>query len=140
VTAPKRWAYELAVPATLRDTDALGHVNNAVYVSWFEEVRTAYVCARRGFTTMDHVDFILASTTVHFRAPVYMLETVDMRCVPVRIGRSSWELAYEGRAREGGRLVVEGVSTQVQFDYAARKKAPIPPAWRALLTADLEIR
>lgn len=137
MTAPKRWAYELAVPATLRDTDALGHVNNAVYVSWFEEVRTAYVCARRGFTTMDHVDFILASTTVHFRAPVYMLETVDMRCVPVRIGRSSWELAYEGRARGDGRLVVDGTSIQVQYDYAARASAPIPPSWRQLLEADL---
>jgi acyl-CoA thioesterase FadM len=56
----------------------------------------------------------------------------------VRIGRSSWDLAYVGRAREGGRLVVEGVSTQVQYDYTVRASAPIPPAWRELLTADLE--
>jgi len=130
-------AYALAIQATLRDTDAFGHVNNAVYLNWFEEVRTSYVCARRGFTTMEHVDFILASTTIQFRSPVYMLETIDMRCVPVRIGRSSWELAYEGRAAAGGRIVVEGTSTQVQFDYAARASAPIPPAWRQLLEADL---
>jgi len=131
-------AYALAIQATLRDTDALGHVNNAVYVNWFEEVRTSYVCARRGFRDMAQVDFILASTTIHFRSPVYMLETIDMRCAPVRLGTSSWDLAYEGRAREDGRLVVDGLSTQVQYDYAARRKAPIPAAWRALLTADLE--
>jgi acyl-CoA thioester hydrolase len=131
-------AYTLAIQATLRDTDALGHVNNAVYVNWFEEVRTSYVCARRGFREMTEVDFILASTTVHFRSPVYMLETIDMRCAPVRLGTSSWDLAYEGRAREDGRLVVEGVSTQVQYNYAARRKAPIPEAWRAMLAADLE--
>jgi acyl-CoA thioester hydrolase len=131
-------AHELAIRATLRDTDAFGHVNNAVYVNWFEEVRTSYVCARRGLRTTAEVDFILASTTVQFRSPVYMLETVDMRCAPVRIGNSSWDLAYEGRAREGGRLVVEGVSTQVQYDYTARAAMPIPTAWRALLTADLE--
>jgi acyl-CoA thioester hydrolase len=129
--------YVLAIQATLRDTDALGHVNNAVYVNWFEEVRTSYVCSRRGVATMAEVDFILASTTVHFRSPVYMLETIDMRCAPVRIGRTSWDLAYEGRARADGRLVVEGVSTQVQYDYEARAKAPIPTAWRALLEADL---
>jgi len=129
--------YTLAIQATLRDTDAFGHVNNAVYVNWFEEVRTSYVCSRRGLRTAAEVDFILASTTIHFRSPVYMLETIDMRCAPVRIGRSSWDLAYEGRAREGGRLVVEGVSTQVQYDYTAREKTPIPAAWRALLTADL---
>jgi acyl-CoA thioester hydrolase len=133
-----RGAHTLAIQATLRDTDALGHVNNAVYVNWFEEVRTSYVCARRGFTAMTEVDFVLASTTVHFRSPVYMLETIDMRCAPSRIGRTSWDLAYEGRARDGGRLVVDGVSTQVQYDYAARTKAPIPADWRALLEADLE--
>jgi len=131
-------AFTLAIQATLRDTDAFGHVNNAVYVNWFEEARTSYVCSRRGFKSAAEVDFILASTTIHFRSPVYMLETVDMRCAPVRIGTSSWELAYEGRTKESGRLVVEGVSTQVQYDYAAHKKAAIPAAWRALLTADLE--
>jgi YbgC/YbaW family acyl-CoA thioester hydrolase len=130
-------AFTLAIRATLRDTDALGHVNNAVYVNWLEEVRTSYVYARRGLKTMEEVDFILASITIHFRSPVYMLETIDMRCAPVRIGRTSWDLAYEGHARDGHRLVVEGVSTQVQYDYAARTKAPIPDSWRALLTADL---
>ena len=130
-------AFTLAIRATLRDTDALGHVNNAVYVNWLEEVRTSYVVTRRGFNSMGEVDFILASITIHFRSPVYMMEMVDMRCAPVRIGRTSWDLAYEGRAREGDRLVVEAASTQVQYDYTARAKAPIPDAWRALLTADL---
>ena len=131
-------AHTLVVQATLRDTDALGHINNAVYVNWFEEVRTSYVCARRGLRDMREVDFILASTTAHFRSPVYMLETVEMRCAPVRLGTSSWDLAYEGRAQEDGRLVVEGTSTQVQYDYANHRKAPIPASWRALLAADLE--
>ena len=130
-------AFALPITATLRDTDAFGHVNNAVYVNWLEEVRTSYVTTRRGLKTMAEVDFILASITIHFRSPVYMLETIDMRCAPVRIGRTSWDLTYEGRAREGGRLVLEAVSTQVQYDYMARAKAPIPETWRALLTADL---
>jgi acyl-CoA thioester hydrolase len=134
------WAFTLAIQATLRDTDALGHVNNAVYVNWFEEVRTAYVCARRGITTMDQVDFVLGSIAVQYRSPVYMFETVTMRCTPVRIGRSTWDLAYEGRAGAGDRLVVEGTSTQVHYDYAARKSAPVPADWRALLEADMEKR
>jgi acyl-CoA thioesterase FadM len=58
----------------------------------------------------------------------------------VRIGHKSWDLAYEGRARKDGRLVVEGASTQVQYDYGARTAVPIPPAWRAVLNADLESR
>src|SRR6185503_6223816 len=30
----RRWAFRVAIDATLRDTDGLGHVNNAVYLSW----------------------------------------------------------------------------------------------------------
>ena len=130
------WAYSLDVQATLRDTDALGHVNNAVYVNWFEEVRTAYVCARRNLTRMDQVDFVLGSMTLQYRSPVYLLEVVTMRCAPTRTGRSSWDLAYEGRVKSDGRLVVEGTSTQVHYDYAAHKSAPIPDDWRAMLEAD----
>lgn len=131
------WAFSLDVQATLRDTDGLGHVNNAVYVNWFEEVRTRYVYERRGMVRMDEVDFILASTTVHFRSPVLIHEVVTMRCVPSRIGTTSWDLAYEGRSRTDGRLVVEGSSVQVQYDYAARRPAPIPAEWRRLLEIDL---
>jgi len=130
--------FTLPVHATLRDTDAFGHVNNAVYVNWFEEVRTAYIVDRRGIKSTSEVDFILASITVHYRSPVYLMETIDMWCVPIRIGTTSWTLRYEGRARKDGRLVVDGSSTQVQFDYATHKKAPVPEAWRAILTADQE--
>lgn len=130
------WAYELSVQATLRDTDGLGHVNNAVYVTWFEEVRTRYVCSRRGFARIEECDFVLASTTANFRAPVYFHEIVVMRCVPTKVGTSSWAMAYEGRTASDHLLVVEGTSIQVQYDYTARKKAPIPAAWRRMLIED----
>ena len=131
-----RWAYELAVQATLRDTDGLGHVNNAMYVTWFEEVRTRYVCERRGLTRVEGIDFVLASTTANFRAPVYFHEIVVLRCVPTRVGRSSWAMAYEGRTDADGQIVVDGVSIQVQYDFAATAKAPIPAAWRSMLIED----
>lgn len=130
------WAFELPVQATLRDTDGLGHVNNAVYVTWFEEIRTRYVFERRGLTRLDQCDFVLAATSVQFRSPVYCPETVLLRCRPGYVGTSSWEMHYEGRIEPGGRLVVEGSSVQVQYDFARRVKAPIPHDWRAILEAD----
>lgn len=132
-----RWAYTLDVQATLRDTDGLGHVNNAVYVTWFEEVRTRYVYERRGMSRIDAFDFILASTTLQFRSPTLMHEVVTLRCAPSRIGNASWDLVYEGRSRADGRLVVEGSSVQVQYDYAVRRPVPIPADWRRLLELDL---
>lgn len=133
----RKFAYNLAIQATLRDTDGLGHVNNGVYLSWFEEVRTRYIYERRGLSRLEQIDFILASTVLEFRSPVRLHEFVDLWCVPSRIGNSSWELTYEGRSRSDGRLVVEGRSVQVQFDYGKGATAPIPDDWRALLETDL---
>ena len=130
-----RWAYVMNVQATLRDTDGLGHVNNAVYLTWLEEVRTRYVAARRGFETIEQMDFVLAQTTLNFRSPVYFHETVILRCAPTRVGTSSWAMAYEGRT-EDGEIVVEATSVQVTYDYATKKKAPLPADWRRALVAD----
>lgn len=129
--------YRLAVQASLRDTDGLGHVNNGVYLTWLEEVRTRYVYDRRGWTDLAQVDFILASAKIDFRSPVRLLEVVDLWCGPSRVGRSSWELIYEGRSRADGRLVVEASTVQVQFDYARHSSVPIPGAWRDILESDL---
>jgi acyl-CoA thioester hydrolase len=133
----RKHAFHLSVVATLRDTDGLGHVNNAVYLSWLEEVRTGYVIGRRGFRAIEEVDFVLASAHLDFRSPVYLGETVDLSCSPSRIGRTSWDLVYEGRARRDGRLVVEARSVQVQYDYGTKSTKPIPEEWRRMLEADL---
>ena len=115
-----------ATQATLRDTDGMGHVNNAVYVSWIEEIRTRYVFERRGLAGLAEVDFVLASASLDFRSPVHLLETVDLRCAPTRVGRSSWGMAYEGRARPDGRLVLEATTVQVQYDYEKRSPQRLP--------------
>src|SRR5262245_35248125 len=130
-----RWAYELTVQATLRDTDGMGHVNNAVYLNWLEEVRTRYVFERRGFTRMEQLDFVLAQTTMNFKAPTYLHENVIMKCAPTRVGNSSWAMAYEGRTADG-QVVVEATSVQVTYDYATKGKAPIPEGWRRMLVED----
>lgn len=136
-TPSRTYAYHVALLATLRDTDGVGHVNNAVYLTWLEEVRTRYVFARRGLVGLSQVDFVLARAELDFRSPVMLHETVDLWCAPSRLGRSSWDLVYEGRSRTDGRLVIEARTVQVQYDYRARKTAPIPDTWRRALLEDL---
>jgi acyl-CoA thioester hydrolase len=125
------------VTAELRDIDGFGHVNNAVYLTWFEEARTRYVVERLGVVRAEEISFVLGSTSVRFLSPVRMLEAVEIACGPVRVGTKSWEFAYVGRARGDGRTVVDGRSTQVMFDYARGRTIPIPDAWRRVFETDL---
>src|SRR5690349_1075447 len=59
-----------------RDTDAMGHLNNAVYVTYFEVARTAYWKALTGDKDYQKVPFILAHTTIDFRSPAFVHETL----------------------------------------------------------------
>ena len=59
-----------------RDTDAMGHINNAVYVTYLEVARQEYW--RRLKRTRDYrsVPFILAHVTIDFRAEALMDEVL----------------------------------------------------------------
>src|SRR5947209_4061766 len=116
-TAKGRWAYTLAVEVNLRDLDALGHVNNAVYVTWLETARNRWVFGLTGKTRPDEFDFILARTVIDYRAPASFLDALGVSLRPVRVGRSSWELAYEIRDARDGRLLVEATSVLLSYDY-----------------------
>lgn len=130
-------AFHLEVRATLRDTDALGHVNNACYLTWMEEVRNRYVYESRQIEGIEAFDFILARTEIDYRSAVLFHETVDLYCVPVAVGTKSWTHAYEGRVREDGRLAFEARAILVHFDFKKTQRAcEIPKDFRTILESD----
>ncbi|HET8645682.1 MAG TPA: thioesterase family protein, partial [Vicinamibacteria bacterium] len=68
--APYRFRFPLE--ARFRDLDAIGHVNNAVYLTYFESARIAWwlhVTAREA-QGLSALDMILARVELDFRAPV----------------------------------------------------------------------
>jgi acyl-CoA thioester hydrolase len=131
------WPCHLAVVATIRDTDCMGHVNNAVYLTWTEEIRTRYIIDRRGWNGLDDVDFVLGSARIDYRSSVFLEETVDIWCGPSRVGTKSWDFLYVGKARSDGRVVFQAHTVQVQYDYGERRAVPIPHDWRKMLEEDL---
>ena len=130
-------AFELEITPRFRDIDSLGHVNNAVSLTYMEEARTKYYMQTARTKRLDEIEFILASAKVDFRSPIAWGETVVIRVWPTRIGMSSFTLGYEMRVKGDGRLAAEAESVQVAFDYAAKKSKPIPATFRRALEAEL---
>jgi acyl-CoA thioester hydrolase len=126
----------VAVPIQIRwrDVDALGHVNNAVYLTYFELARLAYVRALLGEAapvdprTLLPVEFqfILAEVTCHYRSPATLGDQLAVTVWVSQVGRKSFEFEYRISDEVAGRLVAEGCSTQVWFDYAAGESRPVP--------------
>lgn len=128
------WPFVHEVRVEWRDLDAAGHVNNAVYLSYMESARVAAYFVLTGGSRAEDLDIILARTTIDFRSAATLGETLLVELRPGRVGASSFALSYAIREKATGRLVAEGESVQVCYDYARAAKKPVPDALRARLT------
>jgi len=125
---------KLAIQIRWRDLDALGHVNNAVYLTYFELARLAYIRALLGAdTTIDprtllpvDFQFILAEVTCHYRSPATLGDQLAATIWGSQVGRKSFVFEYQIKDEVTGRLVAEGCSTQVWFDYTANESRSVP--------------
>jgi acyl-CoA thioester hydrolase len=118
-----------------RDTDAMGHINNAVYVTYIEVARQVYWRALSGTPDYRRVPFILANVNIDFRSEALASEVLEIGIRCDWIGTKSFAFAYEIRERTSGRLVVEATSVLVCYDYEARHSLPVPPDLRRQLEA-----
>ena len=119
------------------DMDALGHVNNARYFTWFESARLA-LFERVGLAAAGRpsVGPILAHTRCDFLAPVVHPAELVAGTRIERLGTTSFTMAYGvAHAAAPERLVARGEGVVVLIDYASGGKVPIPAELRAKLEA-----
>jgi len=122
-----------------RDCDPMGHVNNAVYLTYLEQARL-HLWQERW-----HVDprqpgegIILARAEIDFKSPAVYGEKLEVRLSVAAIGRSSFTYEYQVVEVGGGRLVLSARTVLVWYDYTAGRPVPIPDAIRAVLEREAE--
>ena len=113
-----------------RDTDAMGHINNAVYVTYLEVGRQEYWKHTSQVQDYRRVPFILANVTIDFRSEALVNELLEVAVRCEWIGTRSFAFAYEIREKRSRRLVVEAVTVQVCYDYEAKRSVPMPAELR----------
>jgi acyl-CoA thioester hydrolase len=116
-----------------RDTDAMGHINNAVYVTYLEVARQEYWRALGGAQDYRRVPFILAHVTIDFRSEALVRETLLLCIRCAWIGGKSFAFAYEVREKETNRLVAEATTVQVCYDYTKKQTIDMPDELRQML-------
>lgn len=113
------------------DYDTKGHVNNAVYLTYFEVARVrAWLDAVRG--TPD-APFIIAEATVRYVQPAMIGIPLDIEITTSEVRNKAWVWRYRILDARDDSLVAEGQTVQVMYDYDARRSVEIPPAVRAAL-------
>ena len=122
-------------PVHWGELDALGHVNNGRYFTWFESARME-LFQRVGleFTATPAVGPILAHTSCDFLAPVRYPAEVLAGAAIEKLGNTSFTMAFAvALADEPERTVARGRGVIVLIDYATGAKVPIPSDLRERL-------
>jgi acyl-CoA thioester hydrolase len=115
------------------DYDTKGHVNNALFLTYFEMARHLLWVERFGGD--PDFPFILAEATVRFVSQARIGDPLAVEITPGEIRNRSWVWNYRVLDARDERVVAEGSTVQVMYDYAERRAIPIPEAMRALLAA-----
>ena len=117
-----------------RDVDAADHVNNAVYLTYLETARIAYLVEALGTDFAYELSLILANITVDFRSPARFPERLEIGARITRLGTKSFDMEHEVRGGDG-RLVLEASSVLVAYDYEAGAPMAVPEDWRTRFDA-----
>ncbi len=119
--------YSHRLEVRFRDCDPLGHLNNAVYLTYLEQARLACWRALWGYGEAGSSvpGVIMARAEIDYRAQVRYGQTLEVRIALAAIGRTSFTYDYE-IVDEENRMVASARTVQVMFDYTAAKPVPIP--------------
>jgi acyl-CoA thioester hydrolase len=120
-------------PVRFGDLDALGHVNNAVFLTYIESARIAFLFDAGAATSLEDMSIIVARIEIDFRAPVRFGRDVEITVRATRFGDKSFDLEYV--LRVDGQVVAEAKSVLVGYDYEKREPMTIPDEWRERLAA-----
>jgi acyl-CoA thioester hydrolase len=128
-----RFRFVRTIDVRFRDLDAIGHVNNATFLTYLEDVRIAWWLHTTRREGLKDLDMILARAEVDYRSALEMGESVEVGVGCTSLGRSSFVLECDITERRSRRLVAEARKVMVYYDYAAGSSRPLPPEIRALI-------
>ena len=132
------------------DLDPYGHVNNAVYLEFFEKVRICYwrvLADLAGIEKLEAGDvpgarYVIAETTLLFKAPIFFEDILHGAARMRTVGNRSYTMEFElrtGETFEDGILAAEGSAAHVFFDPLESTVRPRPD-WFLSTVAELEGR
>lgn len=122
-------AFERPVDVRWRDTDALGHVNNAVFLTYLEEGRDAFYAQIIGSDPI----YVVVRIEVDLRAEVVHSDRRVLVSIAVeRLGSTSLTTT-ETVCTAAGQVAADARVVTVRWDPDQRKPVPFTDAERARL-------
>ncbi|MBT6272834.1 MAG: acyl-CoA thioesterase [Chromatiales bacterium] len=128
-----------SLPLTVVDAhlDNLGHVNNARYLEFLEEARTAWYgnvgltdkCRAAGHT--NPIDTVVVNVNIDFAQECLPGEVLQVTAAPIRAGSKSFTV-QQTIYKASGNVAASATVTSVVMDLVSRRAIALPSTALAL--------
>lgn len=115
------------------DIDVMGHVNNAVYLSYFEQARMNYFHnLLSGEWDWKKDGILLARNEIDYQKPITLHDKIEIEVWCDEVGNKSFSMKYRFKNAKTGEVTTTGKSVLVSYNYLEQKSMIVPDKWRAM--------
>lgn len=128
--------HKTPIEVRFADVDAFGHVNNAKYLTYFEQARVKYFNDIVDWTyDWSKEGIILAKADIDFIRPIHFRDEIVVFTRCARLGNKSFDLQYQIMSYKDGEeiLMSDCTTVMVAFDYVSKKSIVVPEEWKQVL-------
>ncbi len=137
VTPPDGFRHHTPIQVRWGDMDALGHVNNATYLTYLEQARLQYFGEFLHLNAaLSRPGFIMARITLDYKLPLVATDDVHVFTRIVRFGNRSFDTEQwiMRRAGEDMEIAAQAIVTVVVYDYQAQRSTLMPDDWKQVIS------
>ncbi|MAE57288.1 MAG: thioesterase [Halobacteriovorax sp.] len=116
--------YTIKMTPRFSDTDALGHINNASFLNWFEAARRPIFEIFIPSLSPKDWNLIIAKVDLEFLAQTYYQDDVEIQTSLIKVGNSSFTIKQD--CVQNGSVTCSSQAILVHFDYSTNKSLKIP--------------
>ena len=132
----EKFKHSILIKVRFSDLDAMGHVNNAAYLSYLEEARIAYYDHVLGIDT-NGLDFnaVVARIEIDYLEQIRLGDNVEVYTRTSRIGNKSSDVEHlvVVISEQSSRIAARAITKLVSFDYKRNQTIPVPERERAVI-------
>lgn len=132
---PETFKTSLPIQIRFNDIDALGHINNNVYFSYFDLGKTDYF-ERIKSSLVSWIEgiVVIAHISIDFFSPIYYKEAITVDTKVIKLGDKSGVCLQQIRSIKTNEIKCRCESVFVTYNPDTQSSMPIPDVWRKAIS------
>lgn len=132
---PETFKTSLPIQIRFGDIDAMGHINNNIYFSYFDLGKTAYFDLIRPMAvSWTEGLIVVAHIEVDFLSPIYYKEKIVVETKIKKLGEKSGVFLQQLRSVKNNEIKSRCESVFVAYNANTQSSMLIPDEWREVIS------